>query len=192
MNLCPLPLFRERFPVFNSKRFMSRAVARHGFRSFVTNPPRPYWFLCPRFSASHMFPSPPQLRAFPVSEDRLYGIVDVDYVLEGWQSVEDVLLVSREPCVQLATVSRLERAPYAVLADDPPRSGQCRKHRVVSQPVDVDVPRRSADDREHGRADDVADIEAKPRFHCLKRRFAPSNCRFRFNLPRRSRHASGP
>ena len=29
---------------------------------------------------------------------------------------------------------------------------------VVSQPVDVDVPRKSADDREHGRAGDVADI----------------------------------
>ena len=29
---------------------------------------------------------------------------------------------------------------------------------VVSQPVDVDVPRKFADDREHGRADDVADI----------------------------------
>ena len=114
--------------------------------------------MSPRFSASHMFPSPPQLGAFPVSEDRLYGIVDVDYVLEGRQSVEDVLLVSREPCVQLATVSRLERAPYAVLADDPPKSGQRRKRRVVSQPFDVDVPRRSADDREHGRADDVADI----------------------------------
>ena len=75
MNLCPLPLFRERFSVFNSKRF-----------------------------------------------------------------------------------SRLERAPYAVLADDPPKSEQRRKRRVVSQPVDVDVPRKSADDREHGRADDVADI----------------------------------
>ena len=111
---------------------MSRAIARHGFRSFVANPPRPYWFLCPRFSASHMFPSPPQLRAFPVSEDRLYGIVDVDYVLEGRQSVEDVLLVSREPCVQLATVSRLERAPYAVLADDPSKAEQRREHRVVS------------------------------------------------------------
>ena len=24
---------------------MSRAIARHGFRSFVTNPPQPYWFL---------------------------------------------------------------------------------------------------------------------------------------------------
>ena len=99
-----------------------------------------------------------QLRAFLVSEDRLYGIVDVGYVREGRQSVEDVLLVSHEPCVQLATVSRLERAPYTVLADDPPKSEQCRKHRVVSQPVDVDVPRKSADDREHGRADDVADI----------------------------------
>ena len=41
---------------------------------------------------------------------------------------------------------------------NPPKSEQCRKHRVVSQPVDVDVPRKSADDREHGRADDVADI----------------------------------
>ena len=41
-----------------------------------------------------------------------------------------------------------------------PKSEQCRKHRVVSQPVDVDVPRKSADDREHGRADDVADIGA--------------------------------
>ena len=44
------------------------------------------------------------------------------------------------------------------LANDPnpvptwfaaPKSEQCRKHRVVSQPVDVDVPRKSADDREH-------------------------------------------
>ena len=43
---------------------------------------------------------------------------------------------------------------------NPPKSEQCRKHRVVSQPVDVDVPRKSADDREHGRADDVADIGA--------------------------------
>ena len=42
---------------------------------------------------------------------------------------------------------------------NPPKSEQGRKHRVVSQPVDVDVPRKSADDREHGRADDVADIE---------------------------------
>ena len=148
---------------------MSRAIARHGFRSFVTNPPQPYWFLCPRFSASHMFSSPPQLSAFLVSEDRLYGIVDVDYVLEGQQSVEDVLLVSREPRVQLATVSRLERAPYAVLADDPPKSEQCRKHRVVSRPVDVDVPRKSADDREHGRADDVADIGGV-RTRVMKRR----------------------
>ena len=110
-----------------------------------------------------------RLRAFPVSEDRLYGIVDVDYVLEGRQSVEDVLLVSREPCVQLATVSRLERAPYAVLADDPPKSEQCRKHRVVSQSVDVDVSRKSADDREHGRADDVADIGGV-RTRVMKRR----------------------
>ena len=104
-----------------------------------------------------------------MSEDRLYGIVDVDYVLEGQQSVEDVLLVSREPRVQLATVSRLERAPYAVLADDPPKSEQCRKHRVVSRPVDVDVPRKSADDREHGRADDVADIGGV-RTRVMKRR----------------------
>ena len=73
-----------------------------------------------------------QLRAFLVPEDRLYGIVDVDYVLEGQQSVEDVLLVPREPRVQLATVSRLERAPYAVLADDPSKAEQRREHRVVS------------------------------------------------------------
>ena len=51
-----------------------------------------------------------------------------------------------------------EPSSYAVLADDPPKSEQRRKRRVVSQPVDVDVPRKSADDREHGRADDVADI----------------------------------
>ena len=37
-------------------------------------------------------------------------------------------------------------------------SQRAREPRVASRPVDVDVPRKSADDREHGRADDVADI----------------------------------
>ena len=46
----------------------------------------------------------------------------------------------------------------ARFSDDPPKSEQRRKRRVVSQPVDVDVPRKFADDLEHGRADDVADI----------------------------------
>ena len=53
--------------------------------------------------------------------------------------------------------------------DDPPKSEQRRKRRVVSQPVDVDVPRKSADDREHGRADDVADIGGV-RTRVMKRR----------------------
>ena len=35
---------------------MSRAIARHGFRSFVTNPPRPYWFLY----ASKLFSQSPR------------------------------------------------------------------------------------------------------------------------------------
>ena len=56
-----------------------------------------------------------------------------------------------EDCISLA----LDQRGRVLLR---PKSEQCRKHRVVSQPVDVDVPRKSADDREHGRADDVADI----------------------------------
>ena len=66
-----------------------------------------------------------EFRSFLVTEDRFYGVVDVDYVLIGQQPLEDVLLVSRdEPCVQFAPVSRFERAPYAgmstvcVTADD--------------------------------------------------------------------------
>ena len=56
-----------------------------------------------------------------------------------------------EDCISLA----LDQRGRVLLR---PKSEQCRKHRVVSQPVDVDVPRKSADDREHGRAGDVADI----------------------------------
>ena len=56
-----------------------------------------------------------------------------------------------EDCISLA----LDQRGRVLLR---PKSEQCRKHRVISQPVDVDVPRKSADDREHGRADDVADI----------------------------------
>ena len=56
-----------------------------------------------------------------------------------------------EDCISLA----LDQRGRVLLR---PKSEQCRKHRVVSQPVDVDIPRKSADDREHGRADDVADI----------------------------------
>ena len=99
-----------------------------------------------------------EFRAFLVPEDRLYGIVDVDDILVGQQFVEDILLVPCEPRVQLAAVRSLERAPHAVLADDPSETEQRREHRVVPQPVDVHVPREAADDREHGRADDVADI----------------------------------
>ena len=99
-----------------------------------------------------------QLRAFLVAEDRLDGIVDVDDILVRQQPVEDIFLVSREPRVQFAPVGRFERAPHAVLADDPSEAEQRRKHRVVSQSVDMHVPCEAADDREHGRADDVADI----------------------------------
>ena len=56
-----------------------------------------------------------------------------------------------EDCISLA----LDQRGRVLLR---PKSEQCRKHRVVSQPVDVDVPRKSADDRKHGRADDVAYI----------------------------------
>ena len=58
-----------------------------------------------------------------------------------------------EDCISLA----LDQRGRVLLR---PKSEQRRKRRVVSQPVDVDVPRKSADDREHGRADDVADIGA--------------------------------
>ena len=54
-----------------------------------------------------------------------------------------------EDCISLA----LDQRGRVLLR---PKSEQCRKHRVVSQPVDVDVPRKSADDREHSRADDQA------------------------------------
>ena len=62
---------------------------------------------------------------------------------------------------QLATMAMsraIARHGFRSFVTNPPKSEQRRKRRVVSHPVDVDVPRKSADDREHGRADDVADI----------------------------------
>ena len=62
---------------------------------------------------------------------------------------------------QLATMAMsraIARHGFRSFVTNPPKSEQRHKRRVVSQPVDVDVPRKSADDREHGRADDVADL----------------------------------
>ena len=73
-----------------------------------------------------------ELRAFLMPEDGLDGVVDVEHVLMCDQPFEDILRMPREPCVQFAPVRRLERAPYAVLADDPSKAEQRREHRVVS------------------------------------------------------------
>jgi hypothetical protein len=120
-----------------------RAIARQGFRSFVTNPPRPLRIVS-------------RFRALLVTEDGFCRIVDIQNVLMVEKLVEDILLMPRKPCVQLLFVGVFELAAHAVLADDPPEPRQRRKHRVVAQPVDVDMPREAADYRKNCRAYNIA------------------------------------
>ena len=132
MNLCPLPLFRERFP-FSTRSASADKRERFRKQAFRAIPAQPF--------------------AERREDCQLPGAIKVQLLRNCGNSFHE----RADAHERRLYLPRLGPA-RARSSDDPHKSEQRRKRRVVSQSVDVDVPRKSADDREHGRANDVADI----------------------------------
>ena len=128
MNLCPLPLLRERFP-FSTRSASADKRERLRKQTFRAIPAQPF--------------------AERREDDQLPGAIEVQLLRNcGNSSHERADTHERRLSLPRLEMRGREAQESFPSADD----------EVVSQPVDVDVPRKFADDREHGRADDVADI----------------------------------
>lgn len=97
-----------------------------------------------------------ELRALLVPVDRLDRVVDVDDVPVHEQGLVHLALVPRKPGVELLLVRPPERPPDRRVRDDLAQSEQLPRGLVVADRLDVDVPCLPEQDREDGRADDVA------------------------------------
>ena len=72
--------------------------------------------------------------------------------------VEHILLMPREPSVQFLFVGVFECTAHTVLTDDQSESQQCCEHRIVAQPVDVNIPGEATDYRKNCRVYDIANF----------------------------------
>ena len=97
-----------------------------------------------------------ELRALLVPVDRLDRVVDVDDVPVHEQCLVHLALVPRKPGVELLLVRPPERPPDRRVRDDLAQSEQFPRGLVVADRLNVDVPCLPEQDREDGRADDVA------------------------------------
>ena len=97
-----------------------------------------------------------ELRALLVPVDRLDRVVDVDDVPVHEQGLVHLALVPRKPGVELLLVRPPERPPDRRVRDDLAQSEQFPRGLVVADRLNVDVPCLPEQDREDGRADDVA------------------------------------
>jgi hypothetical protein len=95
-----------------------------------------------------------------MAEDGFYRIVDITDILMVEKFMKDIFLMSRKPSIQFLFICGIERTAYTVLADDPSEPQQRRKHSIIAQSVDRDIPRETADDRKDCRAYDIAHVRS--------------------------------
>ena len=97
-------------------------------------------------------------RTLLMAEDRFYCIVDIKDILMLKKLIKDIFLMLCKLGIQFLFVCCFERTANTVLADNTSKTQQRRKNRIIAQPVDMDIPRESADDCKNSCAYDIADF----------------------------------